>query len=107
MREKGMDVVVLPREGDGVSLKKVLRELGRREITSLMIEGGSRLSTSSLREGVVDKVALFVAPLILGGDATPSVGELGIRRLVDGIRLKGISTRRVGEDILVTGYIKG
>jgi diaminohydroxyphosphoribosylaminopyrimidine deaminase/5-amino-6-(5-phosphoribosylamino)uracil reductase len=88
-----------------VSLKRVMEELGKREIQSLMVEGGSSLAASALREGVVDKVSLFLSPMMLGGDALPSVAALGIKSLGKGIKLSAVTTKKLGRDILIEGYL--
>ena len=82
-----------------------LQRLGRRDVTALLIEGGGELAASVLRAGAVDKVAFFVAPKILGGRGSRGVvaGE-DPAALTESLRLGGMRTSRVGEDILITGY---
>ncbi len=103
--ERGAEVIPVRRTRNGLSLKGVLRELGKREITSVMVEGGSALAAGFLSEGLVDKVVWFAAPALLGGDALSAVGELNIRRISGALRLKDVTTSRVGVDILVEGYL--
>ena len=105
IEEKGAGVIVVPSAKEGVSLKAVMREFGKREITSVMIEGGARLSAWALTQGVVDKVVFFIAPLILGGEGVSSVGDLGVMRLEKAFKIKDIKTKRVGGDIMVEGYV--
>ncbi|MBI5598831.1 MAG: bifunctional diaminohydroxyphosphoribosylaminopyrimidine deaminase/5-amino-6-(5-phosphoribosylamino)uracil reductase RibD [Deltaproteobacteria bacterium] len=105
MEEKGAKVIIVPTAEGGVSLKRVLRELGRNGITSVMIEGGSRLAAGALKEGVVDRVVFFVAPLIIGGDGVPSIGDLGIKGVKKAFRIRDMKTKRVGGDIMVEGYV--
>ncbi|HXX53728.1 MAG TPA: bifunctional diaminohydroxyphosphoribosylaminopyrimidine deaminase/5-amino-6-(5-phosphoribosylamino)uracil reductase RibD [Thermodesulfovibrionales bacterium] len=91
-----------------VSLKLLwlLEKLGERGITSLMIEGGSSLNAHCLEEGIVDKVMLFVAPKIMGGvHSYPAVGGSASRRLTETYMLKDMAARKVGEDLLVEGYL--
>jgi diaminohydroxyphosphoribosylaminopyrimidine deaminase/5-amino-6-(5-phosphoribosylamino)uracil reductase len=102
---KGAEVIRVPRARRGVSLKRVIEELGKREIQSLMVEGGSSLAASALREGVVDKVTIFMSPMILGGDALPSVAALGIKSLGKGIKLRAFAAKSLGRDILIEGYL--
>jgi diaminohydroxyphosphoribosylaminopyrimidine deaminase/5-amino-6-(5-phosphoribosylamino)uracil reductase len=104
-RDKGAEVIVVQGAADGVSLKRVMAELGRREVTSLIVEGGSTLAASAVRQGVVDKVFYFISPLILGADAHPSIAALGIKNLGKGIKLSDVSTKRLGRDIMVEGYL--
>ena len=85
----------------------LIKELGRREITSLLIEGGSEIHASSLEEGIADKVAFFYAPKIIGGrEAVAMVGGEGTDSLGRAVEIEKMTTRRLGQDILVEGYIK-
>jgi diaminohydroxyphosphoribosylaminopyrimidine deaminase/5-amino-6-(5-phosphoribosylamino)uracil reductase len=88
-----------------VSLKRVLRELGKREVTSLIIEGGSTIAAAALKKRLVDKVFFFISPMILGGDALPSIAPLGIKTLGKGFKLREVTTKRLGRDILIEGYL--
>jgi diaminohydroxyphosphoribosylaminopyrimidine deaminase / 5-amino-6-(5-phosphoribosylamino)uracil reductase len=80
-------------------LEEELEELGAEGVQSLLLEGGPTLATSFLRAGLVDKLLLFVAPMLAGGGAH-WIGEL------DGsLALSGLEAEEVGEDVLLTGYI--
>jgi diaminohydroxyphosphoribosylaminopyrimidine deaminase/5-amino-6-(5-phosphoribosylamino)uracil reductase len=82
-----------------------LRALGGKEVTALLIEGGGELAASALRAKIVDKVLFFLAPKILGGRGSrPAVGGPDPGSLEDALPLQHVRTRRVGSDILVTGY---
>jgi diaminohydroxyphosphoribosylaminopyrimidine deaminase/5-amino-6-(5-phosphoribosylamino)uracil reductase len=75
-------------------------------IASLMIEGGSSLNAHALKDGIVDKVVFFIAPKIMGGTASyPAVGGKTLRGLAGAYKLKDTTVRRVGEDLLVEGYL--
>ncbi len=97
----GVEVVEVRKTKEGVSLKAVLKELGKRGITSVIIEGGSRLAASALREKIVDRLIFFVAPLIIGADGVPAVRGLGVEDLSDAVRLEDVRIRRFGPDIMV------
>jgi diaminohydroxyphosphoribosylaminopyrimidine deaminase/5-amino-6-(5-phosphoribosylamino)uracil reductase len=76
-------------------------------ITSLLIEGGSSLNAHALEERIVDKVMFFVAPKIMGGlESYPAVGGRTLKRLDEAYRLKDTTVRKVGEDLLVEGYLR-
>jgi len=82
-----------------------LDDLGRREITALLLEGGGELAAAALRADIVNKVAFFVAPKILGGRGSrPVVGGPDPAHLADALALERLRTERVGEDLLITGY---
>jgi diaminohydroxyphosphoribosylaminopyrimidine deaminase / 5-amino-6-(5-phosphoribosylamino)uracil reductase len=89
------------------ALTAVLRHLGEREITSLLVEGGSIVNWAALAENIVDKVFLYYAPRILGGTASVSLaGGAGFPRLNDAAHVKCVSIHHFGEDFAVGGYLK-
>jgi GTP cyclohydrolase II len=85
---------------DGVDLSSALRILRSMGIRSLLVEGGSRLITSALAAGVVDRLIVGVAPRILGA-GTDAVGDLGVDTVRDGLRLANRSVHLVEEDLLL------
>ncbi len=91
-------------EGE-LSLEWLLGRLGAMGIASVLIEGGPRLNAHAFEEGVVDKAMFFYAPKILGGVSFPSIAGQGAARLQDAWRLGDLTARKVGEDILITGYV--
>jgi diaminohydroxyphosphoribosylaminopyrimidine deaminase/5-amino-6-(5-phosphoribosylamino)uracil reductase len=89
-----------------IDLDGLLSQLGGRGITSVLIEGGSRVLASAFRGGIVDKACFFIAPLITGGDdGVPVCRGEGVDRMQDCIRLTRISSRRFGDDVLIEGYV--
>jgi len=103
LEASGVEVVGVPLKGDLLDVRAALGELGRRDITSVIVEGGSGVAGSLFDEGLVDKVTFFVAPKIMGGEGLAAVGGMG-RELSDAIRLKDLEIRRHGEDLEITGY---
>jgi diaminohydroxyphosphoribosylaminopyrimidine deaminase/5-amino-6-(5-phosphoribosylamino)uracil reductase len=90
-----------------LSLRWLLRELGKRGITSVLIEGGSALAGRAVAERVPDKVVFFIAPKLLGGKQSyPAVGGPEPRSLQDALPLGQMKVRRVGEDLLVEAYVE-
>lgn len=106
LEKKGATVLIIKDRDKNVNLKELLKNLGELEITSLLVEGGGRINASFLENGLVNKVLFFVAPKIIGGEEalTPVEGE-GIKRIKDAVKLKDISIKRFGEDVLVEGYV--
>lgn len=98
------EIIQTPKKDGHVDLQYAFKELGEKGITSLLVEGGQQLSTALLREGLVDKLELFIAPKLLGG-GTRSIMNLGINKMRDICELKEINWKKVGEDILLTGYL--
>ena len=71
------------------------------------MEGGSSLNSYCLESGIVDKVLFFVAPKIIGGRSSfPAVGGNTFRRLEEAYRVEDLSVKRIGEDVLIEGYIR-
>lgn len=108
LAERGVEVLHVPRAaGGGMDFAEMLRELGRREITSVLIEGGAAIGAAALESRVVDKVFYFFAPKIVGGHAAPGpVGGRGRDRLGEAIKLGRMSVRRIGEDLMVEAYVE-
>jgi diaminohydroxyphosphoribosylaminopyrimidine deaminase/5-amino-6-(5-phosphoribosylamino)uracil reductase len=82
------------------SLRGALAILAQQGITRVLVEGGTGIATAFLREDLVDRLYLFEAPMLLGGDGRPGVGALGIDRLADARRWRLLEERRLGEDRL-------
>ncbi len=96
-----------PVKNDIVRLRPIMPVLGKFGITSILIEGGSEINASALREGIVDKVVLIYSARIIGGrDSVGIVGGNSPKSLDESIFLKDVSVRRIGDDIMVEGYIR-
>lgn len=104
LHQKGVTVLVLKPKKGLVDLKELMKELGKAEISSVMIEGGAELSGSAIKEGIVDKLMIFTAPKLIGNGKGP-IKNLGIKNVSKAIVLKEISGRKVGRDFLVEGYL--
>lgn len=88
-------------------LQRVLEELGKSEITSLIIEGGAMVNWAALSAGIVDKVFFFYAPKILAGAGSiPFALGAGYQRLSDAAYVKNVMLHRFGEDFAVEGQLK-
>lgn len=100
---RGVEVLACPLGSDGrLLLRNLLRELGRRSILSLLVEGGAVTWTSFIRQKCAQELLLFQAPKILGADARPLFGELGLTRIPAG-GLKPYAAEWLDEDLL-TAY---
>ncbi len=92
-------VVVRPGGGDRPgSLRRVLRDLARSGVQSVLLEGGATLAARALREGLVDRLGIFLAPKLLGGDARAMLGPLGIEHVGDAFSVEILAIERVGPD---------
>lgn len=106
LRAAGAEIVqVASREGM-VDPKALLIELARREITSVILEGGAQVGGTFLNHGLVDKVIWFLAPKIIGGKTAPSpVGDPGIKKLADARTVDIDRIYRCGDDVCIEGYL--
>jgi len=104
--DKGAEVLRVEADGEKVSLKALMAELGNRNIDSVLIEGGGMLAASAFESNLVDKVMYYVAPKLIGGSNAPGVimGK-GILSMEDAISLKNMKFSDVGNDILVTASV--
>jgi diaminohydroxyphosphoribosylaminopyrimidine deaminase/5-amino-6-(5-phosphoribosylamino)uracil reductase len=90
-----------------VRLSALAEELGRRGIVSLLLEGGATLNASALREGIVDRLLIFFAPKIIGGQNAPGFfGGEGVSRMRDAKPLRILRTGRIGPDIMVEASLE-
>jgi diaminohydroxyphosphoribosylaminopyrimidine deaminase/5-amino-6-(5-phosphoribosylamino)uracil reductase len=102
LQDQGVEVVEL----DDLTPEAVLEILYDRGALSVLWECGSTLAAAALQAGTVQKIWAFIAPKIIGGTtALTPIGDLGLSRMTDAIRLKDISIQRIDPDLLVEGYI--
>ena len=102
----GAEVMVLPARDGRVDLPVLLRELGRRGINSVLVEGGGLLLGSFFTAGLVDRVVAFIAPVIIGGAGAPApVAGRGAETMDDALRLGNVEIRRYGQDLAVSGTV--
>jgi diaminohydroxyphosphoribosylaminopyrimidine deaminase / 5-amino-6-(5-phosphoribosylamino)uracil reductase len=94
LRYRGIRVEILPPEAGRVPLGKVLDQLGREGILTVLTETGTRLNSALLAAGLVDRVHLFVSPQIMGSDAVPA-----FRSLHGAIRMGDVEVERYGNDL--------
>jgi diaminohydroxyphosphoribosylaminopyrimidine deaminase/5-amino-6-(5-phosphoribosylamino)uracil reductase len=101
------EVVRLPADDGGrVSLPALLEELGNRKLISVLIEGGAEVHGAFFSQSLVDKVYAYVAPRLIGGHGAPGpLGGKGIDHLVDAIPLRDLDFTRLGDDLMINGYI--
>jgi diaminohydroxyphosphoribosylaminopyrimidine deaminase/5-amino-6-(5-phosphoribosylamino)uracil reductase len=106
--ERGVRVLILDSEGGRVPVRPFLKGLGDLGIMILLVEGGSRVNSAFLEEGCVDKFYFFFSMKWLGDPEAYGIFEGPVvKRLVDAVRLQGVRARKIGEDFLLEGYVKG
>jgi diaminohydroxyphosphoribosylaminopyrimidine deaminase/5-amino-6-(5-phosphoribosylamino)uracil reductase len=111
LEKAGAEVLELPSREGFIDIEALLVELGKREITSVLVEGGGTLLGSFFEpfefyeKCLVDKVIAFIAPVIIGGrDAKLAVGGKGAERITDALRLSRVKVERFGDDVMICGY---
>lgn len=103
LEKNKVKVLVVKEKNNRIDLRDLMIELGKLNIDSIMIEGGSALNYSALEEGIVNRIEAYVAPKIFGGVGffTPVGGE-GVELATDALVARFVSATPVGEDILLT-----
>jgi diaminohydroxyphosphoribosylaminopyrimidine deaminase/5-amino-6-(5-phosphoribosylamino)uracil reductase len=103
--EQGVEII--GDESGGRDLRAVLRELSRRSLQSVLVEGGATIAGAFLEQELVDKASFFIAPLIIGGrDAPVAIGGTGASKIADAVNLGEVEITQHGRDFEITGYPK-
>ena len=106
LRSRRIEVLLLPGADRGARLETLLNELGRRQTTNVLVEGGSAVLGSLLACGAIDEVFAFVAPKLLGGAAAPGpVGGPGLATIAHAVPLKRLELSCLGPDLLLRGHV--
>jgi diaminohydroxyphosphoribosylaminopyrimidine deaminase/5-amino-6-(5-phosphoribosylamino)uracil reductase len=105
-RLPGVEVVEVDGAPGALSWSAILKELARRQVGSVLVEGGGRVLGSALAGRAGDRIALFIAPRILGEGGTPLADGLRVGKLEEALPIHEWSWRAVGPDLLIEGYLK-
>jgi diaminohydroxyphosphoribosylaminopyrimidine deaminase/5-amino-6-(5-phosphoribosylamino)uracil reductase len=105
LRSAGCEILVLPSVEAGVSVAELLRELGHRRWTNLLVEGGAAVLGSCLDARAIDEVHVFVSAQLLGSreSLTPIAG-IGCAHLADALRISELNCEPIGADVLLHGF---
>lgn len=107
LEERNVEVIVAKEKDGRVDITSLIDKLGEKKIDSILLEGGSEINFSCLQEGIVDKVRIYIAPKILGGNnAKGAVGGRGVSEIIDSFNIENIDISTIGSDIVVEGYVK-
>jgi len=106
IEKKGVRVLSAFLKNNLIDLDLLMDQLGEMGVTSLLIEGGSRIFTSALSSGIVDKVIFFFGPKILGGDeGFPIFRGPGPALMSESLPVRDIRVRRFDDDVMIEGYL--
>lgn len=94
------EVIAAPMRGDGIDVANLMRQFGRRGWCKVLLEGGAHLAGAAFAAGIVDRVAFFASPRIIGS-GMPAVEGMATRKIRGAIRLENLSARAVGVDWLL------
>jgi len=107
LEDRGVTALVMPEERGRVALEPLMLELGCRQVQSLLVEGGAEVLGAFFDHHLVDKFYFFYAPKFLGGrQALGVIGGAGVDRLAKAHQARDFTLRRLGPDLLVTGYLE-
>jgi diaminohydroxyphosphoribosylaminopyrimidine deaminase/5-amino-6-(5-phosphoribosylamino)uracil reductase len=97
----GVNVIFVDEDEQGnLDLKQTLRELAKRGIASVLVEGGSKIFTSFIKNNLFDEILLFVSPKLLGSGLSV-VGDIGIKTINKVFKLQIKNVEKIGEDVLI------
>jgi diaminohydroxyphosphoribosylaminopyrimidine deaminase/5-amino-6-(5-phosphoribosylamino)uracil reductase len=96
-------VVEVASRGGHIDLPAAWRKLGTLGINEILVEGGGGLAAALLRAGLVDRLYLILAPVLIGGDGRPVLSSLGVKRLRQVLAPERFRVRRLGADLLLIG----
>lgn len=105
-RRAGAEVVTYEGDGTGVPLPALLADLGKRDLQSVLIEGGPTLAWTAVERGVVDKLVVYLAPILVGGRDAPGVlGGDGFAPIGAALPMRIETVERIGADLKVEAYV--
>jgi diaminohydroxyphosphoribosylaminopyrimidine deaminase/5-amino-6-(5-phosphoribosylamino)uracil reductase len=106
LRSERVEILRVAGSPGAIDLVDAMRQLGARGIQSILLEGGGRLHHSALHAGIVDRLCVFVAPLLLGGSGLPVFSGPGVTELKNAFRLQQLHVERYGDDLLLQGELE-
>jgi len=106
LEEAGVYLILLAKHGKHLRWVEVMHDLGERGVNSAIIEGGGAIFASAFRERAIDRIKIFIAPKIFGGEsATTPVEGPGIPTVEKAITFDHVKTRTVGPDVVIEGRV--
>ena len=104
-KKYGCKFIQVKKRGSHLDLENLMDCLGKLQIDSVLLEGGSTLNWSALNQQIVDEVQVYIAPKLFGGTAKSPVSGQGVRAPADAVKLKPYAFSRIGEDYLIESEV--
>jgi diaminohydroxyphosphoribosylaminopyrimidine deaminase/5-amino-6-(5-phosphoribosylamino)uracil reductase len=102
LRDKGAGIIRVGSISNRVDLKALMKQLLLMGIGSVLVEGGGEIAASLLEKRLIDKLYLFIAPILIGGrDAPCSIGGDGVAKISQALKFTDLKLKRIGKDLLV------
>jgi diaminohydroxyphosphoribosylaminopyrimidine deaminase / 5-amino-6-(5-phosphoribosylamino)uracil reductase len=106
LEKAGVTILAVREKNGKVCLATLMKELGKREIDSVLLEAGSTIAAGALEAGIVDTVRFYIAPMVIGGERAPgAVGGAGCTALATAWKLANITVSRSGADTIIEGDV--
>jgi diaminohydroxyphosphoribosylaminopyrimidine deaminase/5-amino-6-(5-phosphoribosylamino)uracil reductase len=107
LQDTGAEVLAVKSSHGRVDLRDLMKKLGKQDIMSVVIEGGAEINAAALKAGLVDKVVMFLAPLLMTGtNSLCSIGGSSPAKLSQALKLRNMSAKFIGKDLMVEGYLR-
>ena len=103
LERAGARVIPVAARGGQLDLRRAWQRLGALGVNELLVEGGAGLAAALLRAGLVDRLSLLLAPVLIGGDGRAVLEQLGVRKLRQALEPRSLQVRRLGRDVLWIG----
>lgn len=103
--DAGCEVIVLPKKDEHINLRLLMNSLGEKQIDSVLIEGGSTLNWSAMQSGIVNKIQVYIAPKLFGGNCKTPIESLGVPHPDKAFLLSKSEITRLGDDILLESEV--
>ncbi len=106
LKRRGLEILLVPQRAGRLNLDRLLRDLSARGVSQLLVEGGAELAGDFARRSLVQEIAAFIAPRILGGGrALSPVEGAGFKKLADSLELSDLRQEPLGPDILLSARV--
>jgi diaminohydroxyphosphoribosylaminopyrimidine deaminase / 5-amino-6-(5-phosphoribosylamino)uracil reductase len=106
LKTKNIEVLKIKTLKSGFDLKQLMKLLAKKELNSILIEGGGEINSSALEAGIVDRVFAFISPILVGGQQAPSpIGGEGVAKITKAMRLDNMKVTPTGDDLMVEAEI--